>query len=200
MFAAKRNVHDYYEQLNEVIPTMTSSALLQEHSENVLKVVSESAQNVIRVVRFSVNTLLAPEVKVIFKSDCGRLTELSTTNFCDNVEEGKRYTFEVTFELTKLMENDENLTKTIEIEEQNIQDKIVVDLEYVGQKCSCSGEKQTVGVSESCNNHGEYRCGACYCYEGWRGDKCESACENVDNQEVCKEATESYTSPICYFK
>lgn len=198
MFAAKQNVYDYYKRLNEVIPTMTFSALLQEHSENVLKVVNESAQNVIRVVRFSTDTV--PELKITFKSDCGRLTEMKTTSFCDNVEEGKRYTFEVTFELTKLMDNVDELRKTIVIEEQNIQDKIVVDLEYVGQRCSCDGGVQVVGVSQNCNNHGEYRCGACYCYEGWSGGKCEDACENVDNQEACKEFTGSYISPVCYFK
>lgn len=178
---------------------MTFPALLQEHSANVLKVINESAQNVIRIIRFSTNTSLVPELKITFKSDCGQQNEMKTTSFCDNIEEGKRYTFEVSFELTKLLENGEDLVKTITIEEQNLQQDILVDLEYVGQRCNC-GKKNGGDSSEICNNRGEYRCGTCYCYDGWVGSKCEEECENINNQEQCKEITESYTSPICYFK
>lgn len=200
VFAAKQNVYHYYKQLNHVIPTMTVSALLEEKSENILKVVHESAQNLVRVVRFSTNTSLVPELKITFKSDCGRLTEMKPTSFCDNVEEGNRYTFEVTFELTKLMESDEDVIKTIIIEEQNIQHNVMVDLEYVGQKCNCNNEKIENAVSESCNNQGEYRCGDCYCNKGWGGSKCEEVCENYGDQEGCREIFESYTSSVCYNK
>lgn len=177
---------------------MTYPALLQEKSENVLKVVNESAQNVIRIVRFSTNTSTAPELKVSFKSDCGRLTELKSTSFCDDVEEGKRYTFEVTFELTTSLV--ETPMKTLVIEEQNIQQEITVELEYVGQKCSCNNENKQDGDSEICNNHGEFRCGACYCYEGWTGANCEEECVNINDQESCRETIDSYTFPICYLK
>lgn len=200
MFAAKQNVHHYYKQLHKVIPTMTFPALLQEKSGNVLKVINESAQNVIRVVRFSTNTSQVPELKIDFKSDCGKLAEMKSTSFCDNVVEGNRYTFEVTFELTKLMENNEDLVKTITIEEQNLQQDVVIDLEYIGQKCSCGSEIKNNGLSELCNNRGEYRCGVCYCDDGWRGSKCETECQNNDNQQLCREITDSYTSPVCYFK
>lgn len=180
---------------------MTFPALLQEKSENVLKVVNESAQNVIRIVRFSTNTTANPELKISFKSDCGKLTEMKPTSFCDNVEEGKRYTFEVTLELTKLIEHNSETTKTITIEEQNIQQEITLDLEYVGQRCKCSNEnKHHGGDIEICNHHGEYRCGACYCHEGWTGRNCDEECGQIDDQESCREIVDSYLSPVCYLK
>lgn len=180
---------------------MTFPALLEEKSENVLKVVNEGAQNIIKVVRFSTNTSLVPELKITFKSDCGMLKEMKPTRFCDNVEEGRRYTFEVTFELTKQLENHEEVTKTITIEEQNIRQEIKVDLEYVGQRCNCGSKTGKPDQnSEICNEHGEHRCGACYCYEGWTGSRCEEECGKIDSQESCKETIDSYISPVCYLK
>lgn len=179
---------------------MTFPALLQEKSENVIKVVKEGAQNVIRIIRFSTNTTQVPELKIAFKSNCGKLQEMKTDSFCDNVEEGKRYTFEVSLELIKQLENGQDVTKTIWIEEQNIQEKIRIDLEYVGQTCSCKNDDSTESSLSACNGHGQYRCGTCYCYEGWTGSNCAEECGKVNDQEACRESEESFTSPVCYLK
>lgn len=103
MIAAKKVAIDYYKNLNKIMPELSYIGQLAEESSNVLSLVKAGYYDVVKNIRFTASS--SDNIRVTFQTTCNKLegdVKWSTTAICDNVEEGKEYTFNVTVELKNL--------------------------------------------------------------------------------------------------
>ncbi|KAI4469965.1 integrin beta subunit [Holotrichia oblita] len=184
LFAAKREVFTYYEQLEKTIPEVSSVGKLEEKSQNIFKLIEKSYMEVISNARFEAKT--TDGIKVTFHSTCNK-GELKQTNSCDNIEIGKTYAFDVTLEL---VETPENTTGKIVIEEMNLAESIQINVDYIGLQCECDNDKQN---NVNCV-HGHFQCGKCICDQNWAGYLCDKECSKYP----CRFTNESYMSSTCF--
>ncbi|KAF2897728.1 hypothetical protein ILUMI_08445 [Ignelater luminosus] len=191
LFAAKEDIFKYYEDLQKIISSVSYVGKLAEESSNVLNLVKEGYFKVVQNVKFSANH--SDNLKVTIKSNCIQNKVLNSESMCNNVEEGKEYVFDVIMEVLKVPENMER--ETVTIEEQNIAEKLIIEVEY-SDKCKCNMKNQNSQIN-LCSNHGSYVCGVCECEDGWEGENCDLNCE-YQRFEECRERNESYTSSTCY--
>ncbi|KAK9687555.1 Integrin beta cytoplasmic domain [Popillia japonica] len=184
LFAAKRAVFSYYEQLERTIPEVSSVGKLEEKSQNIFKLIEKSYMEVISNARFEAKT--TDGIKVTFHSTCNK-GELKETNSCDNIEIGKTYGFDVTLELVELPEN---TTGRIVIEEMNLAESIQINVAYIGLECECDNEKQH---NIECV-HGKFECGKCICDQNWAGYLCDKEC----SKNPCRFTNGTYISSTCF--
>ncbi|XP_063916638.1 integrin beta-nu-like isoform X2 [Zophobas morio] len=174
--AAKSHMYYYYKRMADVLKEAIYVGELQINSTNVLNLVDEGYYSFIRKVNLFTTEIDGLEVD--FFADCDGNGIWKKKQTCTNAEEGKEINFKVQLMLTKYQNKESDV---LYIEESNIQEKIKINLNYVGSTCTCLYLEQK--GQKTCD-HGEFNCGDCLCEEGWTGDTCSEQC--INNQNMCR--------------
>ncbi|XP_072391395.1 integrin beta-nu-like isoform X2 [Diabrotica undecimpunctata] len=192
IFAVKTLSKMYY-YLNMTKDTLKGYAFvgeLQEDATNIVDLITKGYYNFAQTVSFMMNTTEQDYLDVRFFADCENHGIFNETSVCYGVE-NRTVKFKV--ELTAKYIPEHNQRDTLYVEEKNINEKLTVNVEYVSS-CQCSNYKDE--GNKFCG-HGTYRCGRCYCEEGWSGSNCSENCENLDFRS-CRSYETDPPSRICF--
>ncbi|KAL1498165.1 hypothetical protein ABEB36_009007 [Hypothenemus hampei] len=162
--------------------------VLEENSKNILNLVRKGFYDFIRQVKFSANISHAPELDIKFFGNCENGDSFNETSGCQNVLEDQPINF--IMQIT-LKENTDKREEIIFIREQNINENLEVNLEYVTGPCECQNYKAVNPMQ--CNEpNGKQDCHSCLCSPGWTGPTCSEECN--DNIEMCRKDNERVCS------
>lgn len=167
IFAVTSEVIFHYDQLNEVIPGVTSVGQLAVDSSNIMQLVENGYKEAVKRAHFQDN---APSyIQVEYRTDCGGLYDKpQLTSKCDNIEIGGEYSFDVGITLLDYPEDGTKNLK-IRIEEASLDSdamEIDVEIDYPCTSClALPGEP----ASALCDRQGTWKCGSCICNKGFVG-------------------------------
>ncbi|RZC38267.1 integrin beta-nu-like, partial [Asbolus verrucosus] len=185
IIAAKDTTKEYYDKMHQLIPDATFVGELKNDSTNILNLVMEGYYAFMKQVSLSIETI--DGLQVDFFADCEGNGRWKKTDICSNAEEGKPIDFIVQFLLNRYQDIE---SKTLYIEESKINEKIQVNVNFVGSMCNCP----KVSTQKECVN-GIVDCGNCTCNEGWQGDACDEPCDN--NLNNCRFLDNGILSLTC---
>ncbi|XP_044272706.1 integrin beta-nu-like isoform X2 [Tribolium madens] len=212
--AATPDAYHYYQQMSQMLNSTFFVGQLENDSTNVLNVVKDGYYAFARLVNLFVNTSESEELQVDFFADCENDGNWVKSSMCSNARIGKEMSFKLQLILKECPRD--NNPRTIYVEENNIYEKIAINVNFVGCMCDCPDATNT-GIN--CK-HGFWDCNKCSCDDGWTGPSCSDRCEN-DHQDcrlgpngkititcsglgdcICKKCKcyVPYTGSICQYK
>ncbi|EFA03618.2 integrin beta-PS [Tribolium castaneum] len=171
----KKRVVDVYKKLSESIEN-SNIGVLDERSENVIKLVLDNYNKIVDSVTISSNSSSDIEVKIT--STCSH----PKINGCTNIHIGEIVNFTA---IIKPLQCTKGSNKhVITVKPEALDESIVIDLEVL---CDCDCSSQALDP-QKCSNSGALRCGVCDCDPGFFGKTCECNKKTSDSADVslCK--------------
>lgn len=167
IFAVTSDVIHHYDQIREVMSEITSVGQLAADSSNILHLVENGYKNATRRAQFKDN---APDyVKVEYRTTCGgKFDKPRETSYCDNIEIGNEYIYDIGITLLRYPE-DETKNVKIKIEETSLHSEgmeIDIEIDYPCTGCLAEASEPS---SALCSRKGHFRCGSCICGKGFVG-------------------------------
>ncbi|KAK9885412.1 hypothetical protein WA026_010908 [Henosepilachna vigintioctopunctata] len=170
IFAVKEKVQSYYEDMKGIISDSAFVGTLDKDSTNIIELTRDGYMDFFKKVKFSIDPNHKADFGVKFYANCDALGFVEI-NECTNIVLENVVDFKAEFTLNTVPSDIKH--ETIYIVEKNIQEKIQLDVEYIGF-CKCNSdsmeEKDVI-----CLN-GDFRCGECTCHLGWTGTSCNETC------------------------
>uniref|UniRef100_A0A6P7G622 Integrin beta n=1 Tax=Diabrotica virgifera virgifera TaxID=50390 RepID=A0A6P7G622_DIAVI len=192
IFAVKTlsKMHYYLNMTRDTLKGYAFVGELQEDATNIVDLITKGYYNFAQTVSFMMNTTEQEYIDVKFFADCSNLGIYNETSICYGLD-NREVNFKVQLTAKHIPEHTQR--DTLYVEEKNINEKLTVNVEYVSS-CQCSNYKDD--GNKFCG-HGTYRCGRCYCQEGWSGSNCSENCENFDFRS-CRSYETDPPSKICF--
>ncbi|XP_056639395.1 integrin beta-nu-like isoform X1 [Diorhabda sublineata] len=175
IFAVKTRTKLYYytNMTSQLLKGFAYVGELEEHSQNILELIKEGFYNFAETVSFYVNTTLHEYLDVQLFGDCENRGVFNATSICYGVTNDP-VQFKIQITLKDLPSGKRN--DVLEIEEKNINEKLQLSLEFIGN-CQCAGYENL--ENKTCI-HGDLRCGRCECENNWSGETCSEECNDFD--------------------
>ncbi|XP_057655948.1 integrin beta-3-like isoform X4 [Diorhabda carinulata] len=175
IFAVKTRTKLYYytNMTSQLLKGFAYVGELEEHSQNILELIKEGFYNFAETVSFYVNTTLHEYLDVQLFGDCENRGVFNATSICYGVTNDP-VQFKIQITLKDLPSGKRN--DVLEIEEKNINEKLQLSLEFIGN-CQCTGYENL--ENKTCI-HGDLRCGRCECENNWSGETCSEECNDFD--------------------
>uniref|UniRef100_A0A452H3V6 Integrin beta n=1 Tax=Gopherus agassizii TaxID=38772 RepID=A0A452H3V6_9SAUR len=71
----------------------------------------------------------------------------------------------------------------IHMKPSSLSDSLKIDVSVICDVCPC--EQQKMVRSSMCSFNGDFVCGQCVCYPGWRGDMCDCSTASSSDNQAC---------------
>ncbi|KAF6039503.1 pat-3 [Bugula neritina] len=178
-----------YKEISKFIPS-SAVGLLANDSSNIVKLVKEQYESLIKVVNLRVLGIpTSSDIKVVIKSNCSQSDGVFVENsVCDSVRIGEYVHFEIEVSLQSCANHLQN--QSFLVKSDDLSDNLQVDVEIFCQ-CDCNDKTEK---DAKCSGAGTYSCGLCSCDSGFSGEKCEcdsqaskpkDSCDNVKTGLMC---------------
>ncbi|XP_044838303.1 integrin beta-4 isoform X3 [Mauremys mutica] len=184
IFAVTNHSYSYYEKLHKYFP-LSEIGVLQEDSSNIVEL--------IRVAFERIRSKMDIRVDSIPKSMKTEVTSLKYKKIESgsfHVTRGEVGSFKVHVKAYEYVGREHvcDLPKkeqqgVIHVKPSSLSDSLKIDVSVICDVCPC--EQQKMVRSSVCNFNGDFVCGQCVCYPGWRGDMCDCSIASSSDNQAC---------------
>uniref|UniRef100_A0A3Q2YLE6 Integrin beta n=1 Tax=Hippocampus comes TaxID=109280 RepID=A0A3Q2YLE6_HIPCM len=191
IFAVTEEFQPVYQELKNLIPK-SAVGTLSANSSNVINLIIDAYNSLSSEVILE-NSKLPEGVTIAYTSRCknGVITEGENGRKCSNISIGDEVTF--TISVTSQGCPKQGKPETIKIKPLGFTEEVEITLSFI---CECECHKEGVANSDDCHfGNGTYECGACKCYEGRVGKRCE--CSSSYSETILSIVPSYFV--VCFF-
>uniref|UniRef100_A0A8C3XN21 Integrin beta n=1 Tax=Chelydra serpentina TaxID=8475 RepID=A0A8C3XN21_CHESE len=184
IFAVTNHSYSYYEKLHKYFP-ISEIGVLQEDSSNIVELIRGAFERIRS--KMDIRADLVPKS---MKTEFTSLKYEKTESGSFHVTLGEVGTFKVRVKAHEHVGGEHvcNLPKkeqqgVIHVKPSSLSDSLKIDASVICDVCPC--EQQKMVGSSRCSFKGDFVCGQCVCYPGWRGDMCNCSTASSSDNQAC---------------
>uniref|UniRef100_A0A674JR27 Integrin beta n=1 Tax=Terrapene triunguis TaxID=2587831 RepID=A0A674JR27_9SAUR len=184
IFAVTNHSYSYYEKLHKYFP-ISEIGVLQEDSSNIVELIRMAFERI-----RSKMDIRADSVPKSMKTEFTSLKYKKTESGSFHVIRGEVGSFKVRVKAHEYVGGEHvcNLPKkeqqgVIHVKPSSLSDSLKIDASVICDVCPC--EQQKMVRSAMCSSNGDFVCGQCVCYPGWRGDMCDCSTASSSDNQAC---------------
>uniref|UniRef100_A0A8C5F179 Integrin beta n=1 Tax=Gopherus evgoodei TaxID=1825980 RepID=A0A8C5F179_9SAUR len=184
IFAVTNHSYSYYEKLHKYFP-ISEIGVLQEDSSNIVELIRVAFERI-----RSKMDIRADSVPKSMKTEVTSLKYKKTESGSFHVTRGEVGSFKVRVKAHEYVGGEHvcNLPKkeqqgVIHMKPSSLSDSLKIDVSVICDVCPC--EQQKMVRSSMCSFNGDFVCGQCVCYPGWRGDMCDCSTASSSDNQAC---------------
>uniref|UniRef100_A0A8C4YJG7 Integrin beta-4 n=1 Tax=Gopherus evgoodei TaxID=1825980 RepID=A0A8C4YJG7_9SAUR len=159
--------------------------VLQEDSSNIVELIRVAFERI-----RSKMDIRADSVPKSMKTEVTSLKYKKTESGSFHVTRGEVGSFKVRVKAHEYVGGEHvcNLPKkeqqgVIHMKPSSLSDSLKIDVSVICDVCPC--EQQKMVRSSMCSFNGDFVCGQCVCYPGWRGDMCDCSTASSSDNQAC---------------
>ncbi|XP_038227153.1 integrin beta-4 isoform X7 [Dermochelys coriacea] len=190
IFAVTNHSYSYYEKLHKYFP-ISEIGVLQEDSSNIVELIRVAFERI-----RSKMDIRADSVPKSMKTEFTSLKYVKTESGSFHVTRGEVGSFQVHVKAHEYVGGEHvcNLPKkeqqgVIHVKPSSLSDSLKIATSVICDVCPC--EQQKMVGSSRCSFKGDFVCGQCVCYPGWRGDVCNCSTASSSDNQACIRAGDS---------
>nr|XP_048674126.1 integrin beta-4 isoform X4 [Caretta caretta] len=184
IFAVTNHSYSYYEKLHKYFP-ISEIGVLQEDSSNIVELIRVAFERI-----RSKMDIRADSVPKSMKTEFTSLKYVKTESGSFQVTRGEVGNFMVRVKAHEYVGGEHvcNLPKkeqhgVIHVKPSSLSDSLKITASVICDVCPC--EQQKIVGSSRCSFKGDFVCGQCVCYPGWRGDACNCSTASSSDNQAC---------------
>uniref|UniRef100_K7FDA9 Integrin beta n=1 Tax=Pelodiscus sinensis TaxID=13735 RepID=K7FDA9_PELSI len=184
IFAVTNHSYSYYEKLHKYFP-ISEIGVLQEDSSNILELIRVAFERIRS--KLDIRADLIPKS---MKTDFTSLKYEKTESGSFQVTRGEVGRFQVHVKAQEYVGGEhvcnlpeEDQQGEIHVKPSSLSDSLKIEASVICDICPC--EQQKMVRSSQCSFNGDFVCGQCTCYPGWRGDMCDCSTASSSDNQAC---------------
>ncbi|XP_027690468.2 integrin beta-4 [Chelonia mydas] len=184
IFAVTNHSYSYYEKLHKYFP-ISEIGVLQEDSSNIVELIRVAFERI-----RSKMDIRADSVPKSMKTEFTSLKYVKTESGSFHVTRGEVGSFKVHVKAHEYVGGEHvcNLPEkeqhgVIHVKPSSLSDSLKIAASVICDVCPC--EQQKIIGSSRCGFKGDFVCGQCVCYPGWRGDVCNCSTASSSDNQAC---------------
>ncbi|XP_067403678.1 integrin beta-4 [Emydura macquarii macquarii] len=190
IFAVTNHSYSYYEKLHKYFP-ISEIGELQEDSSNIVELIRAAFERI-----RSKMDIRGDSVPKSMRTEFTSLKYEKTESGSFHVTRGEVGRFKVRVKAHEYVGGEHvcNLPKkeqqgVIHVKPSSSSESLKIDASIICDVCPCEQQKDV--ESSRCNFKGDFVCGQCICYPGWRGDMCDCSTASSSDNQACIRPGES---------